>query len=119
MTKGGLMTTMEMQVNVIKPKTLVNIGTFVTIPFFWFLKKCSHGYRSHGFHSPSGDLKNIYYLKEVAFIWVQSQSNERKMHWTTKKNSQNRINIYVLPFKAMVIMASYCFFIHMNVKELK
>jgi hypothetical protein len=29
--------------------------------------------------------------------------------WITKKNSQNCINIYVLPFKAMTIMASYCF----------
>jgi hypothetical protein len=36
-----------------------------------------------------------------------------------KKNNQNWINIYVLPFKAMAIMASYCFFIHMNVKEFK
>jgi hypothetical protein len=60
-----------------------------------------------------------YYLKEVAFIWVQSQSNKQKMHWTTKKNNQNWINIYVLPFKAMAILASYCLFIHMNVKELK
>jgi hypothetical protein len=34
-----------------------------------------------------------------------------------RKNSQNLINIYVLPFKAMAIMASYYFFIHMNVKE--
>jgi hypothetical protein len=37
----------------------------------------------------------------------------------TKKNSQNLINIYVFPFKAMVIMASYCFFVHLNVKEFK
>jgi hypothetical protein len=36
-----------------------------------------------------------------------------------KKNGQKWINIYVFPFKAMVIMASYCFFIHMNVKEFK
>jgi hypothetical protein len=36
-----------------------------------------------------------------------------------KENNQNWINIYVLPFKAMAIMASYCFFIHMNVKEFK
>ncbi len=55
MTKGDLMTIMEM-VNVIEPKTLVSIGTFATIPFFWFFKKCSHGYKSHGFHSPSGDF---------------------------------------------------------------
>jgi hypothetical protein len=38
---------------------------------------------------------------------------------TIKKNSQNLINIYVLPFKNMEIMASYCFFIHMDVKEFK
>jgi hypothetical protein len=36
-----------------------------------------------------------------------------------KKRGQNWINIYVLPFKAMAIMVSYCFFIHMNVKEFK
>jgi hypothetical protein len=36
-----------------------------------------------------------------------------------KKNNQNWINIYVLPFKAMAIMASYRFFIHMNVMESK
>jgi hypothetical protein len=39
--------------------------------------------------------------------------------WTTKKNSQNWINIYVSSFKAMTIIASYCFFIHMSVKEFK
>ncbi len=37
----------------------------------------------------------------------------------TKKNSQNWINIYVLPFKAMTIMASYFFPIYMDVKEFK
>jgi hypothetical protein len=38
---------------------------------------------------------------------------------TTKKNNQNWINIYVLPFKTMAIMGSHYFFIHMNVKEFK
>jgi hypothetical protein len=32
---------------------------------------------------------------------------------------QNWINIYILSFKAMAIMASYWFFIYMNVKEFK
>jgi hypothetical protein len=50
---------------------------------------------------------------------VKSQSNEPKRVLDCKKNSKNRINIYVFPFKAMAIMASYCFFIHMNVKEFK
>jgi len=36
-----------------------------------------------------------------------------------KKNNQNWINIFVLPFKAMAILASYYFFIHLNVKEFK
>jgi hypothetical protein len=36
-----------------------------------------------------------------------------------KRNNQNLINIYVFLFKAMAIMASYCFFIHMNVKKFK
>jgi len=43
----------------------------------------------------------------------------KKKCWTAKKNSQNLINIYVLPFTAMEIMASYYFFIHKNVKEFK
>jgi hypothetical protein len=43
----------------------------------------------------------------------------QKGYGTTKKNNQNWINIHVLPFKAMVIMASCCFIIHMNVKEFK
>jgi hypothetical protein len=33
-----------------------------------------------------------------------------KGHQTTKKNSQNWINIYVFPFKAMAIMVSFFFF---------
>jgi hypothetical protein len=37
----------------------------------------------------------------------------------TKKNNQNWIHIYDLPFKAMVIITSYCFIIHMDVKEFK
>jgi hypothetical protein len=35
------------------------------------------------------------------------------------QNSQNKINIYVFPFKAMAIMAHYCIFTHMNVKKFK
>jgi hypothetical protein len=35
------------------------------------------------------------------------------------KNNQDWRNIYVLPFKTMAIMASWSFFIHMNVKEFK
>jgi hypothetical protein len=31
----------------------------------------------------------------------------QKGHLTLKKNSQHLINIYVLPFKAIAIMASY------------
>jgi hypothetical protein len=50
---------------------------------------------------------------------VQSQSNEPKRALNYKEKQSNWINIYVLPFKAMAIMPSYCFFIHMNVKELK
>jgi hypothetical protein len=43
----------------------------------------------------------------------------QKRYWTTKKNIQNWINIYVLPFKAMAIMENYCFFFHMNIEEFK
>jgi hypothetical protein len=35
----------------------------------------------------------------------------QKGHLTTQKKSQNWINIYVLPFKAMAIMVDYSFFI--------
>jgi hypothetical protein len=35
------------------------------------------------------------------------------------KNNQDWRNIYVLPFKTMEIIASWSFFIHMNVKEFK
>jgi len=35
------------------------------------------------------------------------------------KNSQDWRNIYVLPFKTMAIMASYSFFIYMNINEFK
>jgi hypothetical protein len=43
----------------------------------------------------------------------------QKGHWIAKTKNKNWINIYVLSFKAMAIMASYCFLIHMNVKEFK
>jgi hypothetical protein len=39
--------------------------------------------------------------------------------WIAKKNSQKMINIYVFPFKAVAIMASCCFDIHMNVRGSK
>jgi hypothetical protein len=51
--------------------------------------------------------------------WVQSQSNKPKRASNHKKNNQNLISIYVFPFKIMATMASYCFYIHMNVKEFK
>ncbi len=50
---------------------------------------------------------------------VQSQSNEPKGCQIAKKNNQNWINIYVLPFKAMAILANCCFFIQINVKKFK
>ncbi len=43
----------------------------------------------------------------------------QKVRQIAKKNNQNQINIYVLLFSAMAIMANYYFFIHMNVKEIK
>jgi hypothetical protein len=45
-----------------------------------------------------------------------SQSKEPKWASNFNENSQNWINIYVLSFKAMEIMAS-CFFIYMNDKD--
>ncbi len=51
--------------------------------------------------------------------WVQSQSNKQKKVPDYKNKNQNRINMYVLPFKAMQIMASCYFFIYMFVKKFK
>jgi hypothetical protein len=48
-----------------------------------------------------------------------SQINQKRCPMM-KKNNQNWKNIYVLPyFETMEIMASYSFFIHMNVKKFK
>jgi hypothetical protein len=76
MTKGDLMITMEM-VGVIKPKTLISIGTFATILFFGFLESAHMAIGATGSIVQVVILNN-YHLKEVAFIWVQSQSNEQK-----------------------------------------
>jgi hypothetical protein len=43
----------------------------------------------------------------------------QKGHQTANKNSQKLINIYVWLSKAMEIMATYFFFIRLNVKEFK
>ncbi len=51
--------------------------------------------------------------------WCNHNPTNQKGHRIRKENSQNWINIYVLPFKAMAIMACYCIFIHMNLKEFK
>jgi hypothetical protein len=80
-----------------------------------------------------GDIKDFFWYNGFLFhclpwlsldfhlhwTWVQSQSNEPKKNQTAKKNNRNLINIFVLPFKAMAIMASFFFLIHMNVKEFK
>jgi hypothetical protein len=52
-------------------------------------------------------------------LWYRHNPMSQKGRWTANKNIQNWINIYVLSLKAMAIMASYCFLIHMNVKEFK
>lgn len=74
---------MEM-VNVIEPKTLISIGIFVTIPFFWFFRKCPHGYMSHGFRSPSGDFKKILikgsgiYMGVVTIQWTKKMFDHKE-----------------------------------------
>jgi hypothetical protein len=50
---------------------------------------------------------------------MQSQSNEPKNMLDNKEKCQNWKNVYVLPIKTMVIMASYYYFTHVNVKEFK
>jgi hypothetical protein len=57
-------------------------------------------------------------IGERDYEWSHNPTSQKRC-WTTKKYNQNQINIYVLPFKAMPIMLSYCFFIHINVKEFK
>jgi hypothetical protein len=52
-------------------------------------------------------------------IGCSHNPTNQKGHPTAKKNSENLINIHVLPFKTMAIMKSYCYFIHLNVKEFK
>jgi hypothetical protein len=61
---------------------------------------------------------NCEALKECASRYNHNPTSQKGCR-TTKKNNQNWINIYVLSFKTMTIMANYCFFIHMNVKEFK
>jgi hypothetical protein len=56
------------------------------------------------------------YHRTSRSIWMTRCSHNttsQKKCQTTKKNSQNWINIYVFPFKAMEIMTNYCFFIWM------
>jgi hypothetical protein len=53
------------------------------------------------------------------FIGCSQNPKKQKGHRTAKKNSKKLINIYVLPSKAMEIMASYFFFILLNVKDFK
>jgi hypothetical protein len=62
-------------------------------------------------------LTHFVVVLDQCFFWGESTLQgcnhnpmSQKRCQIVKKNSQNRINIYVLSFKAMVIMASYCFF---------
>jgi hypothetical protein len=48
-------------------------------------------------------------LEEEVFWWVWSQTNKPQRASNCKENSQNRINIHVLPFKTMEIMTICCF----------
>jgi hypothetical protein len=52
----------------------------------------------------------------LSTIEYNHNPTSQKWHWIINKNNQNWINIYVLPFKAMAIMASCFFFIDVNVK---
>jgi hypothetical protein len=56
---------------------------------------------------------------DVHMFGCSHNPTSQKGRWNAKKNNQNWINIYVLSFKAMVIMKNYCFSIHMNIKEFK
>jgi hypothetical protein len=56
-------------------------------------------------------------LIEIKSTMCSHNTTSQKRHWTAKKSNQNWINIYVFPFKTLAILASYYFFIHINVKE--
>jgi hypothetical protein len=57
----------------------------------------------------------LYSFMSLGVVTIQ-----RAKRVSRKKNkNQNWTNIYVSPFKAMVIMANCCFFIQINVKEFK
>ncbi len=47
---------------------------------------------------------------QMSHVWVQSQWNEPKRCQMGPKNNQDWKNIYVLPFKTMVIMAKLVIF---------
>jgi hypothetical protein len=52
----------------------------------------------------------VNFCNELDFHWhfvgCSHNPTNQKECWITKKNNQNWIKIYVLPFKAMAIMAS-------------
>ncbi len=58
--------------------------------------------------------KNYIYIYSNECI---HNSMSQKGRRTANKNNQNLINIYVLPFQAMIIMENNYFFIRLNVKE--
>jgi hypothetical protein len=49
------------------------------------------------------------HLSATLAIGCSHNPTSQKGCWIVKKNNQNWINIYVLPFKAVAIMASYYF----------
>jgi hypothetical protein len=61
-------------------------------------------------HLLKNGAKIIFAIHHVGAVTIQQGK---------KGIGPQRKTIYVLSFKAMTITTSYCFFIHMNVKEFK
>jgi hypothetical protein len=59
------------------------------------------------------------HLNVTLAIGCSHNPTSQKGCWTTKKNNQNWINIYVFSFKTMAFMASYYFLFMWMSKEFK
>ncbi len=70
-----------------------------------FLHRCC----LHFTYEIIGDQIQNLWLGWEFLVGCSHNPLNQKGHWTANKNNQNWINIYVFPFKAMAIMASYYF----------
>ncbi len=88
------------------------------IAFFSFF---TYSFKDSCYNGWNNFIWNFYCVLLVSWLLVPQSMLGAVTIQRAKKGVglQNWINIYVLPFKAMAIMVSCCFFIHMNGKEFK